>query len=747
MRLRKVTNFPLNPPPDADKPLDQQVGSHIGKWSSETNNPVLHWLWLYLEALECRSRPTDYDRSERFALYLSFLLYKRVTGESADVTVLLLVAFAEYPPASWLQDYIQQSFRYYFNYLPEDDHKERICLALNKLSFQLPLARCSTKTCSWSCKESTHPPSIRLVQPPFIEWNDDQLINSSLVSALSEDAQQCVTDGQSEEIESAFAMCLVRKPRSSTVHQSLVTSFPLSTAPISDDDSLLSQPMWKELILELQSSWSTDQEFKSKKNSEFITSLADDIRSKLEVCKNLAQQRVDGTWNQLKDFFRPVESDQVGRARYAAGLSCHIAQRTLFPLFSRLEPSDHQKLLIAKLLENHLIFVVYLQKAIRCLEMLDALDAMKKGKDWENCAIRLIGEIEEVHCSIWKPQEYPKWLIFEIESNMMIRRVQAVVAIAMISGDQRILQLNMGEGKTSVICPLVISSLAKSKRQVMRLTLLTSLLETHGQEISVRLGGLLEQRVYYFPCSRKIEFTDALLAKIIGKFNECLEEGGCIVTVPEHRLSLILKFEEICAREVENNDVKSGNQMSDIVQGFLDIFQLHETFLVDLVDESDEILRYKYQLLYAIGAQQPVDGGERRWKVAQEMLKLLRRYANQLSEDNKSLVFKPVEEEKGSSAWPCIRLVDDSCNNQLRESLVQCVLDGTAKELADLSRKLSTARRDCLKKYLMNKQVSIEDFRDSLNEQEMKDIFILRGLLSYEVLHHSLRKRWSVDYG
>jgi hypothetical protein len=48
----------------------------------------------------------------------------------------------------------------------------------------------------------------------------------------------------------------------------------------------------------------------------------------------------------------------------------------------------------------------------------------------------------------------------------------------------------------------------------------------------------------------------------------------------------------------------------------------------------------------------------------------------------------------------------------------------------------------------MNEPISsIEDFRESLNEQEMNDIFILRGLLSYEVLHHSLRKRWSVDYG
>lgn len=207
VRLRKDASFHLNPPPDADKPLDQQVGSHIGKWSNETN-PVLNWLWLYLEALECRSRPSDFERSERFALYLSFLLYQQESRQT-DVTILLLAAFADYPPAPWLQDYIHQRFRYDLYYLQEDSHKERICLALNKISFQLPLVRCLTKTCSWSCKESTHPPSIQLIQSSFIEWIDDQVISSNLVP---EDAQQGVTDGQTEEIESAFAKCLVQKP-------------------------------------------------------------------------------------------------------------------------------------------------------------------------------------------------------------------------------------------------------------------------------------------------------------------------------------------------------------------------------------------------------------------------------------------------------------------------------------------------------------------------------------------------------
>lgn len=81
------------------------------------------------------------------------------------------------------------------------------------------------------------------------------------------------------------------------------------------------------------------------------------------------------------------------------------------------------------------------------------------------------------------------------------------------------------------------------------------------------------------------------------------------MTVPEHRLSMLLKFEELCIRQVDYYDKKT---IPDTATSFLQLFQLHKKFLVDIIDESDEILRHKYQLLYAMGAQQSVDGGERR---------------------------------------------------------------------------------------------------------------------------------------
>ncbi|KAM0387550.1 hypothetical protein ACHAQC_010595 [Fusarium culmorum] len=52
--------------------------------------------------------------------------------------------------------------------------------------------------------------------------------------------------------------------------------------------------------------------------------------------------------------------------------------------------------------------------------------------------------------SNWSPEEYPDWLLLEIESDMMIRPVQIDVALATISpesGSNSVLQMNMGQGK------------------------------------------------------------------------------------------------------------------------------------------------------------------------------------------------------------------------------------------------------------------------------------------------------------
>lgn len=60
----------------------------------------------------------------------------------------------------------------------------------------------------------------------------------------------------------------------------------------------------------------------------------------------------------------------------------------------------------------------------------------------------------------WDPLENPDWLLVELESNLLIRPVQAEIAMEMLqpkSSQNCVMQLNMGEGKSSVsIVPLLL---------------------------------------------------------------------------------------------------------------------------------------------------------------------------------------------------------------------------------------------------------------------------------------------------
>jgi hypothetical protein len=59
----------------------------------------------------------------------------------------------------------------------------------------------------------------------------------------------------------------------------------------------------------------------------------------------------------------------------------------------------------------------------------------------------------------WDPVAYPDWLLFQLDADILIRPVQASIALQMIapeSGQNALLQLNMGEGKSSVSGSLLV---------------------------------------------------------------------------------------------------------------------------------------------------------------------------------------------------------------------------------------------------------------------------------------------------
>ena len=116
----------------------------------------------------------------------------------------------------------------------------------------------------------------------------------------------------------------------------------------------------------------------------------------------------------------------------------------------------------------------------------------------------LESELKNIGHTNWQPSMNKEWLILEIESNMMIRPEQLEVAKAIISPQSdtnSVLQMQMGQGKTSCIIPMAAATLANRER-LLRVVVPKALLPQMAEILQGRLGGLLNRQVIHVPISR-----------------------------------------------------------------------------------------------------------------------------------------------------------------------------------------------------------------------------------------------------
>ncbi|KAI8296379.1 hypothetical protein K4K59_004011 [Colletotrichum sp. SAR11_240] len=130
--------------------------------------------------------------------------------------------------------------------------------------------------------------------------------------------------------------------------------------------------------------------------------------------------------------------------------------------------------------------------------------------------------------SNWQPCDHPDWLLLEIEANLLIRPDQVDVALATISpvsGNNSVLQMNMGQGKTSCIIPMVAAALA-NRQNLVRVVVPKALLLQTSQLLQGRLGGLLDRQVRHLPFSRRTPTEEHIIRAYHRVHRTMMKEAG-----------------------------------------------------------------------------------------------------------------------------------------------------------------------------------------------------------------------------
>lgn len=333
---------------------------------------------------------------------------------------------------------------------------------------------------------------------------------------------------------------------------------------------------------------------------------------------------------------------------------------------------------------------------------------------------------------------HPDWLLMEIGSNLLVRSRQGRVAEEMISpssGKNLLLQFNMGEGKSSVIIPMVSSSLASGQRLV-RVVVLKPLAKQMQQILSRRLGGMVNQRVYFIPVFRKMRMSQSSVARLFSLFKECMATGGILLCQPDHILSLKL----IGIDKLGAGDVALGKAFM-MLQSWL---RCHAR---DLLDESDEILSTTFELVYTIGTQQLVDGQPLRWKMVQSIFDLVKKHAftvHQASPSAFEWYQAPPE------AFPRVRILKESATQELLSLLMADIMSG--KHNGVVLNRFSETDCSAIHEFIINphcQKSTLSRIRVLFQGANLLPfLMILRGLFTFRIIQIMLKeKRWLVNYG
>jgi hypothetical protein len=240
----------------------------------------------------------------------------------------------------------------------------------------------------------------------------------------------------------------------------------------------------------------------------------------------------------------------------------------------------------------------------------------------------------------------------------------------------------------------------------------------------------------------------SLVDTISRLYERCVAEGGVLVAQPEHILSQKLMHIDLLL--TPHGDSEQSEERS-VAHKLGELQDWMASISRDVLDESDEILHVRYQLVYTAGQQMPVDDHPNRWAIIQQVFGSLQAHATNIHADSpKKFEFARLDTTR--RGFPIIRVLDSSVFREMAKLIIDDASEGRLSNLKLGVLPLSIREATC--RFMAQREVSSEDHDLILSHCEgttlFKGILLLRGLLTEGegILGYVLKeRRWRVDYG
>ncbi|XP_014555371.1 hypothetical protein COCVIDRAFT_27710 [Bipolaris victoriae FI3] len=352
--------------------------------------------------------------------------------------------------------------------------------------------------------------------------------------------------------------------------------------------------------------------------------------------------------------------------------------------------------------------------------------------------VELMEELQHVGHSNWNVRQFPETLLLEAESGILVRKEQEYIASQMRSpenGQNVVLQLLMGGGKSTTIVP-ILSAHHGDKEKLVRVIVAKPQSKQMLQMLVAKLGGMLGRRVYQMPFSRNLRLSANDAQTIRQIYDECIANRGVLLIQPEHILSFKLMAVECVLLDQQ-----------ETARSLLSTQEFFDRVSVDCVDESDENFSVKFELIYTMGEQQPIEFAPTRWFIIQDVLTPLASVAARVKEELPDAV--DIQDD-GDSKFPRIRFLhSDSADRALHLLAVHVVQQG----IGIPSRSQPPTMQDAIIRYitqtdLKRKEINAVEKSKFWTETTKSPLLLLRGLFADGVLRFIFTmKRYRVNFG
>ncbi|KAG9202858.1 hypothetical protein G6514_003880 [Epicoccum nigrum] len=348
-------------------------------------------------------------------------------------------------------------------------------------------------------------------------------------------------------------------------------------------------------------------------------------------------------------------------------------------------------------------------------------------------------EFQHVGHTNWDPYKFPETLLLEAESGILVRKVQADIAAHMIQPpDARntVMQLNMGEGKSTTIVPMVAVA-HSDRRKLARVVVAKPQSSQMLEMLTAKLGGLLDRRIYHMPFSRDLRLGKKDAQVIRELYEDCMARRGILLVQPEHILSFKLMGIECLLADKQ-----------EVAQSLLSTQQWFHDVSRDIVDESDENFSVKFELIYTMGTQRSINFAPDRWLLIQEILRLIPRLAQQV---RKALPHSIEMHDEHQNKYPRVRILRDDGAETLLALITAHVIKNGLTGLPICNQPKDT--QDAILQFISTNDLTAEEIH-SVEQSRFwtpttkEPLLLLRGLIAGGVLRFALsQKRWRVNYG